>query len=254
MAKLNLIDITHPKHSERLAEILLNGGVVGAIWGHHLYFLACNACDSRAVARMNSIKGRPKGQVFASPGAVEEAEEFSDFKKNQALLWASKQMKMTPRGYLTYLYRKFPLAVELYANNKAPSAVTFATDSGKTIWIAGHMGDRVYSKFLEVVRSLRKSGHRVVFAGTSLNLPGENTLTVKQLDQVIANFEDKIDAISVHPNADKLKKLRYATSCSAVSFIGSKPRLLRVGCTSLSTLKKYIPGLIIPEEIRSTRR
>lgn len=237
-----------------MAEILLQGGIVGAIWGHHLYFLCCNGFNKKAVARMNQIKGRPKNQVFASPGAVEEAEEFADFKKSKALLWAARQTKMSPRDYLKFLYQKFPLAIELYANSKVPSSLTFATKTGKTIWIAGHMRDKTYSKLLSAVRNLRKKGKKVIFAGTSLNLRGDNTLTVRELDKAVMDFGEKIDAIAFHPNYKNLKKLRYATSSSVVSFIGERPILKRLGCSSVATLKKYIPGLEIGEDLTTTRK
>lgn len=237
-----------------MAEILLQGGIVGAIWGHHLYFLCCNGFNKKAVARMNQIKGRPETQVFASPGAVEEAEEFVDFKKSQALIYASQKMNMTPRAYLEFLYQKFPLAIELYANSKVPPSVTFATKTGKTIWIAGHMRDKTYSKLLSAVRNLRQQGKKVIFAGTSLNLKGDNTLTVRDFDKVVMDFAEKIDAISIHPNYKNLKKLRYSTSSSVVSFIGKRPILKRLGCSSVVTLKKYIPGLKIGEDLTSTRK
>lgn len=252
--RAKLIDITHPKHAQNLAEIMLAGGVVGAIWGHHLYFLACNACDNLAVARMNKIKGRPKEQVFVSPGAVEEAEEFGDLEKSKGLLIAAKQTSMNPPYYLKFLFKKFPLGVELFANGKAPDSVTFATDKGKTIWIAAHMGDKVYSKFLEEVRKLRRSGKKIIFAGTSLNLRGDNTLTVKDFDKVIEDFGEKVDGLAFHPRGGKLKKLRFSTSCSVVSFIYDSPKLLRVGCTGVKSLQKYIPGLEIPGNLSYTRK
>src|SRR3989344_6860824 len=175
--KAKLLNISDPNHAKTMAEIMFSGGIVGAIWGHHLYFLACNACDAKAVSRMNKLKGRPKDQVFASPGAVEEAEEFGDLEKSRALVSTAKKMHLSPKKYLEFLYKKFPLAVELFAKKSAPNSVVFATSSGKTIWIAGHMADKSYSKFLEYVRNLRKSGKKIVFAGTSLNLKGDNTLT-----------------------------------------------------------------------------
>ena len=252
--KARLIEIIHPKHAETMAEIMLKGGIVGSIWGHHLYFLACNACDSKAVSRMNKIKGRPKDQIFVSPGAVEEAEEFADLEKSLGLRFVTKKMGMKPLKYLEFLFKKFPLGVELFANIQAPSSVIFETAQGKTIWIAAHMGDKAYSKFLETVRNLRVSGEKIIFAGTSLNLAGENTLTVKELDKVITDFGGKVDAISIHPNGTSLKKLRFSTSCSVVSFINKRPKLLRVGCTKVSTLQKYIPGLQIPSSLIYTRR
>lgn len=252
--KAQLIDRSHPSHHQTLAQIMLKGGVVGAIWGHHLYFLSCNACDLKAVARMNEIKGRAVDQVFVSPGAVEEAEEFADIKKSKGLIFAARRFNMSPAKYLEFLFRKFPIGVELFANGQAPDAVTFETKDGKTIWIAAHMGDKNYSKFLETVRNLRRAGHQIVFAGTSLNLKGDNTLTVKQLDKVVEDFGDKVDAISVHPQAKNLKKLKFSTSCSVVSFVGKRPKLLRIGCTKVETLKKYIPNLKIPQNLTSTRR
>ena len=252
--RAKLIKITHLKSSETMAEILCHGGIVGAIWGHHLYFLACNACNKKAVARMNQIKGRPKNQVFASPGAVEEAEEFADFKKSKALIFASQKMNMTPRTYLEFLYRKFPLAVELYANSKVPPSITFVTKTGKTIWIAGHMRDKTYSKLLGAVRNLRKKGKKIIFAGTSLNLRGDNTLTVKEFDRVVTDFGDKVDALAVYPNYKTLKKLCYATSSSVVSFIGKRPELKRLGCSTIETLKKYIPNLEVSSNVTSTRK
>lgn len=245
MMKAKLVDKTHSNHDETLAQIMLKGGIVGSIWAHHLYFLACNAWDLKAVFRMNKIKGRPKTQVLVSPGAVEEAEEFADIKKSKGLLYAALKMKMKPLRYLEFLFKKFPLGVELFAKSSAPSSVTFATKDGRTIWIAGHMGDKNYSKFLEAVRVLRKSGKKIVFAGTSLNLRGGNTLTVKQFDKVVQNFGGRLDAISTHPLKDRLKRVRYATSCSVVSFTAKRPKILRVGCTSTAILKKYIPGLKI---------
>ncbi|TSC64656.1 MAG: Uncharacterized protein G01um101493_70 [Microgenomates group bacterium Gr01-1014_93] len=252
--KARLIDISHPKHAQTMAQIMLNGGIVGAIWGHHLYFLACNACNLKAVARMNGIKNRPKNQVFVSPGAVEEAQEFGDFEKSKALIWASRKLNLAPIKYLEFLFKKFPLGVELIANGKAPSSVTFTTKKGKTIWIAAHMGDKNYSKFLDEVRSLRKSGKKIIFAGTSLNLRGDNTLTVKDFDKVMEDFGDKVDGLSVHSRGGSLKKLRFSTSCSVVSFIHDKPKLLRVGCTKHKTLQKYIPGLEINDNLLYTRK
>ena len=252
--KAKLLKTSDPKHSQTLASIMLKGGIVGALWGHHLYFLACNACDIKAVQRMNLIKGRHKSQVFASPGAVEEAEEFGDLEKSKALIFAAKKKQMSPKAYLEFLYMKFPLAVELFAKKNAPSAVTFATADGNTIWIAGHMTDKIYSDFIEQVRNLRRKGKKIVFAGTSLNLKGENTLTVRELDKAIEDFGEKIDAISVHPGEKTLKKLKFSTSSSAVSFTGVKPKLLRLGCTKITTLKKYIPDLQIPQKFLSTRR
>ena len=252
--KAKLIEITHPNHSETLAEVIIQGGVVGALWGHHLYFLACNAMDRKAVERMNEIKGRSRTQVFASPGSHEEAEEFADIVKNKALLVSAKKMSMKPLEYLEFLFKKFPLAVELFANSNAPPSVTFSTPRGKTIWIAGHLGDKIYSHFLKTVRNLRRNGKKVVFAGTSLNLKGANTLTVKDFDQVLVDFGDKINALSVYPNAANLSKLKFSTSSSGISFTGLKPRVLRIGATSVLTLKKYIPDLQVPHNISSTRK
>lgn len=244
MAKAQLISISHPKHHQTLTRIMLRGGIVGTLWGHHLYFLACNACDIKAVKRMNIIKDRSPDQVFVSPGAVEEVQEFADIKRSRGLINASKKKGMKPLEYIEFLFKKFPLGVELYANDKVPDSVAFVTKNGKTIWIAGHMADKNYSKLLEAVRNLRRAGKNMVFAGTSLNLKGYNTLTVRQFDKVIKDFSDKVDVISVHPNADSLKRVRYATSCSVISFIDKRPQILRVGCTPLNTLKKYIPELI----------
>lgn len=241
-------------HNKTLAQILLKGGVVGAIWGHHLYFLACNAYSQKAVWRMNKIKGRPQAQVFASPGAVEEAEEFADFQKCKALAFAAKKMKMTPRDYIASLYKKFPITLELFAKDNIPSSVTFAKEHGKTIWIAGHMADRSYSKLLETVRKLRGQGRKIIFAGTSLNIRGNKTLTVREFDKVVEYFGRKLEAISVHPRASSLKKLRYSVSSSVISFIDKRPVLKRLGSTNIDTLKKYVPGLLIPPKISSTRR
>ena len=252
--KAKLLKTSDPKHSETLANIMLKGGIVGALWGHHLYFLACNACDVKAVERMNKVKGRPKSQVFASPGAAHEAQEFADFKKSKGLVNSARKMRMSEKAYIELLFKKFPLAVELFAKENAPSSVAFATKDGKTIWIAGHSTDKNYTKLLEHVRNLRKSGKNIVFAGTSLNLRGDNTLTVRQLDKVIEDFGEKIDAIAIHPGEKSLKKLKYSTSSSAVSFTGAKPKLLRLGCTKITTLKKYIPDLQIPSKLLSTRR
>lgn len=252
--RAKLIDIQHPEHGKTLAEIMLGGGIIGALWGYHLYFLACNACSKKTTARMNEIKGRPKDQVFASPGAVEEAEEFADLGRSPALLWAARQMEMEPKDYIKFLYHKFPLTIELFANGKAPDSVTFATEDGKTIWIAGHMRDKTYSQFLEAVRNLRRQGKKVIFAGTSLNIRGDNTLTVREFDKVVAYFADKVDALSVFKGWQDLKKLRYSTSSSVVSFIGKRPKLKRLGCSAVTTLKKYIPDLEIGEDLTSTRR
>ena len=249
-----LVNLSDPNHHKTLAQIMVSGGIVGTIWGHHLYFLACNACDIKAVKRLNLLKGRPVEKVFVSPGAIEEVEEFADITRSKGLSFAAKKMKMKPLKYLEFLFRKFPLGVELFAKPSAPSAVTFATKDGKTIWIAGHMGDKYYSGLLQTVRDLRAKGEKIVFAGTSLNLRGENTLTVKDFDNVVADFGQKIDAISVHPKATNIKRLRFNTSCSVVSFIHSKPQLLRVGCTQISTLKKYIPNLQVDIAASSTRR
>lgn len=245
MTKALLFCIDDPSHHKSLAQIMLSGGVVGSIWGHHLYFLACNAFDPRAVARMNGIKGRRSDQILVSPGAVEEAEEFADIKKSKGLINASKKVGLLPLEYLEFLFKKFPLGVELYANGSAPSSVTFTTPNGKTIWIAAHMGDKNYSRFLETVRNLRKTGKKIIFAGTSLNLKGENTLTVKEFDKVLADFGDKLDAIAFHPKGKELKKLKFSTSSSVVSFIGKRPKLLRLGCIKIKTLQKYIPDLIV---------
>lgn len=254
MNKAVLINLSDPNHSKTLAEILINGGVVGSIWGHHLYFLACNACDPKAVAKMNSLKNRSVSQTFVSPGAVEDAEELSDFNKCNALLKTSQKMGMEPKKYLEFLFKKFPIGVELFAKDNVPNSLTFATEKGKTIWIAAHMGDKNYSKLLTEVRNLRKNGKKVIFAGTSLNLKGANTLTVNQLDKVLNDFGHNLDAISVHPKEKKLKRLKFNTSCSVISFISSKPKLLRLGCTNIKTLNKYIPGLEIPSNISNTRK
>ena len=252
--KARIIKTSDPKYSETLADIMLKGGIVGAIWGHHLYFLACNACDLKAVKRMNEVKSRSVSQVFASPGSVEEAEEFADLKKSKGLVNCANILGLGPKEYLEFLFKKFPLAVELFAKVNAPASVVFATKDGKTIWIAGHSADKNYTKLLEHVRNLRKSGKNIVFAGTSLNLKGDNTLTVKQLDKVIKDFGDKIDAIVEHSKSASIKKLRYSTSSSAVSFINTRPKLLRLGCTKITTLKKYIPNLQIPAKLQYTRR
>src|SRR3989344_1403906 len=254
MAKAKLISITDPNYEHTVANIMLEGGIVGAIWGHHLYFLACNAADPEAVKRLNILKKRPDDQVFASPGAIEEAEEFADFLKNPGLKYAASEMKLSSRDYLEFLFQKFPLAVELVANEKAPKSVTFITANGKTIWVAGHMADKNYSKLLSAVRNLSRNGKNLIFAGTSLNLRGENTLTIKESDQVIEDFGSKLEAIVTHPEAKSLKKVRYGTSCSVVSFTGSRPKLLRLGSVSILTLKKYIPGLLISENLSHTRK
>lgn len=252
--KASLLNLNDPNHHQTLAQILADGGVVGSIWGHHLYFLACNACDTKAVTRMNLLKGRPKDQTFVSPGAVEDAQELADFKKCPSLLEAAQKMGLTPKAYLKFLFKKFPLGVELMAKPSVPSSLTFSTDKGKTIWIAAHMRDKSYSKLLSTVRDLRKNGKKVIFAGTSLNLKGLNTLTVNQLDQVIKDFGQSLDAISVHPQEKKLKRLSFNTSCSVVSFIHQKPTLLRVGCTNIKTLKRYIPELEVSKNLASTRK
>lgn len=254
MNKARLINITDPNHHNILAEILLEGGVIGTIWGYHLYFLACNACDEKAVGRMNLIKGRSEGQVCVSPGSVEEVEEFADLQKNSALLYAAKKMNMQPLEYIKFLYNKFPIAFEFYAKENTPSTLTFMKPEGKTIWIAGHIGDKIYSSLLSVVRNLRRNGKAIVFAGTSMNIKGDNTLTVKQLDKIIEDFGDKLDAISVYPKASKLRALKYSTSSSVVSFTSRDPKLLRVGNTSVNTIRKYIPGLQIPIQVNKTRK
>ena len=254
MKKAALINLTDSGHSKTLAEILANGGIVGAIWGHHLYFLACNACDIDAVTRMNSLKNRPSTQTLVSPGAIEDAEELADLNKCPALLTAAQKKDMDPASYLEFLFKKFPLGVELMAKSDVPGTLTFSTDKGKTIWIAAHMGDKNYSKLLKEVRDLRRNGKKVIFAGTSLNIKGTDTLTVNQLDKVIEDFGENIDAISVHPGEKKLKRLNFNTSCSVVSFINEKPTLLRIGCTKISTLKKYIPELVVPDGVASTKK
>lgn len=254
MSKARLIDITHPHHHQLMVQILLDGGIVGTLWGHHLYILTCNALSQQAVARMNLLKNRSPNQVLVSPGAVEEAEELADIRGSPGLLIAASQMGMTPLKYLELLFSKFPLGVELKANKSTPTAVTNASKEGRTIWIAGHLADKSYSQLLQAVRNLRRQGKKIVFAGTSLNLVGENTLTVKQLDQVVAYFGDKIDAISVHPKAKYLKKVRYGTSCSAVSFVSNRPKVLRIGATSVTSLRKYIPDLEVPSDVPFTRK
>lgn len=254
MAKAKILDITHPDHHKTLADIVLNGGVVGTIWGYHLYFLACNAYDNKAVARMNLIKGRPKTQVLVSPGGAEDAKEFANLKKSKALVLSAKSQGMEPVEYLNFLFKKFPLGVELFAQKNAPSSITKKTGKGKTIWFAGHEGDKTYSKLLEIARSERANGQQIIFAGSSLNLKGDNTMTVNQMDEVIKIFSDKIDLLSILPKAKTLKKVKYSTSCSAVSFIGDRPKLLRLGCTSIKTLKKYIPDLQIESGLTYTKK
>jgi tRNA A37 threonylcarbamoyladenosine synthetase subunit TsaC/SUA5/YrdC len=254
MPKAKLINLSDPEHYNIMAQILLDGGVVGAIWAHHLYFLAGNAFDKEAVKKINQIKGRPVDQVLASPGSVEEAEELADFKKCEGLLYAAKKMKMTPKQYLEFLFRKYPLAVELYSKDDAPTSITLATEKGRTIWIAAHMTDKSYANLLGSVRKLRRGGNSIFFAATSLNLTGENTLTVKDFDTVLAQFGQKLNAISIFPNSDKLKKLKYATSSSAVSFIYKRPKLIRIGATSITSLKKYIPDLETDSNVPTTRK
>lgn len=254
MSQARQISIQDPDHGEALAGILAKGGIVGSIWAHHLYFLSCNAFDKKAVARMNKIKGRPENQVLVSPGAIEEIEEFVDLKRCKGLSNAAKKMGKSPTEYLNFLFQRFPLGVELYANDKAPSSITYATSSGKTIWIAAYARDRYYTKFLSAVREIRKKGTKVLFAGTSLNLKGQNTLTVKDTDRVVKDFSNLIDAISTHPKSSKLKKLKFSTSCSSVSFINNEPKLLRVGATSINILMKYIPNLEIHSHVAKTRK
>lgn len=254
MGKARLINITHPQHHQRMAQILLDGGIIGTLWGYHLYFLTCNAQNQQAVARMNLLKDRSPNQVLVSPGAVEEAEEFADIEGSPGLLTAASQMGLTPLKYLTLLFSKFPLGVEFKAKKSAPASVTSASGQGRTIWIAGHLADKPYNRLLKAVRELRRQGKKIVFAGTSLNLVGANTLTVKQFDQVVANFGDKIDAISVNPRAKDLKKVRYGTSCSAVSFVSIRPTVLRIGATSVTTLEKYIPNLKVPKCVPFTKK
>jgi len=254
MPKAKLVNLEDSNHNALIADILLDGGVVGSIWGHHLYFLAGNALDPKAIKKMNLIKGRPEGQVLASPGNANEAEEFGDLEKSKGLIFEAKKLGLSPVDYLSLLFKKFPLAVELYAKKNTPSTVTLNTEYGKTIWIAGHLSDKRYANLIDLVSSLRKDGKKIVFAGTSLNLTGQNTLTVRELDDVIKHFSDKVDAISVHPLSKALKKVRYGTSSSVVSFIHPKPRLIRVGTTSVKTLKKYIPDLEIPAEVKTTRK
>lgn len=252
MSKAKLINITDPKHHEKMAVIMLKGGVVGSLWGHHLYFLACNAHNKNAVKRLNEIKGRPENQVLASPGGIAEAEEYSDLESNTGLIYAAKYFNKTPKEYLRYLYNQFPLAVELYANQKAPTTVTHQLEKGKTIWIVGHTADPFYMGFLESVRNFRKIGHNITFAGTSMNLSGENTLTVKEYDLLLKQFGNSVDAISVHPETGMLTETKYGTSSSAVSFIHEKPLLLRLGATPIEELKKFIPDLQIPESYQTT--
>lgn len=255
MVKAKFLDINHPSHHKDLAQIILKGGVVGSLWGHHLYFLTCNAYDKQAVSRLNKIKGRPANQVLVSPGSIEEIEEFADIKRSEALINTSKLFKMTPIDYLKFLLKKFPLGIEFIAKVHTPGSISKSDEKGvKTIWLAGYLKDKYYCNLLDEVRSLRNKGHKIAFAGSSLNLKGENTLTIKDLDQVILEFGELVEALSVHPNSKKLKRLRFTTSCSAVSFIDEKPRLLRVGCTKISTLRKYIPNLVVPLNLASTRK
>lgn len=255
MIKAKLISQTDPDHPKTLAKILADGGIVGSIWGFHLYFLSCNAFNKKSVARLNQIKGRQKGQVLASPGAEDEAEEFSDLTKNKALLRSAKEMKFTPKAYLRFLFNKFPLAVELFANKNAPPSVTFTTKLGKTIWVVGHNSDQNYRRFLDEVRSIRRDeGKKVSFAGASLNLTGDNTLTIRDFEMVLKEFGDLVDVLLVHPDSRKIKKLKYGTSCSVVSFIDMQPMLTRLGSTSFQTLKKYIPGLQVSEHLTKTRK
>ncbi len=254
MSQAKLLNLADSDHHTQMAQAMLKGGVVGAIWGHHLYFMACNAFDKSAVEKMNSIKNRPRDQIFASPGAVDEAEEFANLNKCPALKKTAKKMGLEPAQYLEYLFKKFPLAVELYAKKGIPSTVTFTTDKGRTIWIAAHMRDRNYQGLLSQVRDLRRKGNKIMFAGTSLNLKGENTLTVKDETKVLKHFRNKLSAISLHPYGKKLKRLNFTTSSSVVSFIHSKPRLLRLGNTSFRILKKYIPDLEVSSNLTRTRK
>lgn len=252
MSKAKIINITDLNHHEKMALIMLQGGVIGSLWGHHLYFLACNAHNQKAVKRLNQIKNRPENQVLASPGGVEEALEYSDLEKNSGLVYAAGKMDKTPAEYLKYLYSQFPLAIELWANDNAPSTVSHNLEQGKTIWIVGHNADPYYDSFLKTIREFRKIGYNLTFAGTSMNKSGENTLTVLDYDLLIEQFADLVDAISIHPKNGKITEIKYGTSSSAVSFIDKTPKLLRLGATPIEELQKFIPDLQIPENFATT--
>lgn len=254
MTKARLFNQNHPKHHLYLSQILLKGGLIGAVWGHHLYFLACNAYDNKAVSRLNRIKNRPETQVLASPGSSDEAEEFSDLNQNKALVKIATTLNLTPKQYIKFLFNKFPLAIELLSNNKAPDSITQKHPQGKTIWIIGYEKDKFYNKFLESVRIKRKNGIKVVFAGSSLNITGNNTMTIKQTEEVIRVFGPHLDAISIHPRYKEIRKIQFSSSSSAVSFINDRPKLLRLGTTPIKTLQKYIPNLEIPRNFAKTRK
>lgn len=248
-----IIDITHPDHSNILTDVLASGGVVASLWGHHLYYLACNAFDGSAVQKLNAIKGRPADQILAMPGLSEEALEFTDARTNQVLKHTAKKAGMSPEQYIHFLYASFPIAMEFRANEKAPTSTTFVAGTQKTIWIIGHARDRRYAHLIETVRSLRNNGKSIVLAGTSLNLTGGKTLTVKNEKVAIDTFGDKVDILSVHPNARSLKKLRFTASSTVISFTHDRPLVLRLGVTPLKTLAKYIPGIKLSPDHKSTR-
>lgn len=252
--KTEYIRISDTNYAKEVVNILLKGGIAGVTWGHHLYILACNAYDLKAVAKMNKLKERPPTQVCAIAGEIKEIEEFVDIKKSKGLLFASRKFNMTPLEYTELLFKKFPLLIEFARNRHAPKSATFMNERGDSVWLGGHISDQFYSKLIVEARNLRKNGKQIVIVGSSLNLRGENTLTVKELDKVKKYFDQKIDVIAIHHKAEKLKKLKFTTSSSVVSFLAEYPTLLRLGSVRAETLKKYIPGLVLSKDMTNTRK
>lgn len=241
MGREFLVDLSDPDHDKNISGVLLAGGIAGLLWAHSsLYFLVCNALDQEAVQKLNRIKGRPVDQTFASPGSVVEAEEFADLNATLGLQLAAREMREPVSGYVEDLYRRFPLIIEFRAKKSAPKSVT----KRETIWIAGHEADEGYAKFLSHVRSLRvREGKSIVLAGTSCNFSGDKTLTVHETEKVIANFRGRIDILSFVPREARPLELPYSASASVISFINQRPKVLREGAVSVSTLEKYIPRL-----------
>lgn len=237
------ISIFDAQHAKKAAEAVLNHGVIGSVWAHHLYYLACNAWSREAVNRLNQLKGRPLNQVLASPGNMEDILELADLQGTRGLKQSADIFGRDPESFLNLLTLKYPIMLILKAKNNLPPSIVSDNPAGKVIWIASYQGDRVYRNFLTEVRQLRKKGEKIILAGSSLNKNQEKTLTVKEYQQVEDNFGDELDFLSVHPGHSEIKKLRFSASATVIDFTSVSPTLKRVGSVSWDKLKKYIPNL-----------
>ena len=252
--KTKFISTSDPEYGKKLAKIILDGGIVGAIWGHHLYILACNGLDINAVTKLNKLKERSSNQVCAIAGAIEEIEEFVDLKETKGLMSTAKKVKVAPLEYIELLFRKFPLLIEFAHNERAPKSAVAINERGNSVWIGGHLGDKFYTNLITEARNLRSEGEPIVIVGSSLNLHGDSTLTVRDLEKTIKDFGNKIDALAVHHRADQLKRLSFSLSSSVISFLTVTPTLLRIGSTRFDTLRKYIPDLKLAENVVRIKR